>query len=212
MADFEHLQTASTDVPYVDGIVPVDILTLPVEVGIIVRGMVRDRAIKSVEFAGALGISDNDALSAAEILVKKGPLLVVEDNAAMLRLIPATEMPTGCRRIASALRGCANSTYHLTYDHWWTLEQALSIHEHSKKSDPTFSPLRLAAGHQRLLSGRLHGYSAPYASRTDLGRRSQCGNLPGGPAESKRRLRLTLPARRRNGNGGGYRRFRRRKA
>jgi hypothetical protein len=82
MADFSHLRKELTEVPQVNGIVPVDILNLPEEIGVVVRGMVRDRAITSVELADALEISEKEALTAAEILVEKGYLLVVEDDAA----------------------------------------------------------------------------------------------------------------------------------
>ena len=51
MVDFEQLQTELLALPQVNGIVPVDILSLPHELGIVIRGLVRDKTITSVELA-----------------------------------------------------------------------------------------------------------------------------------------------------------------
>ena len=81
MEDFEQLHAELLALPQVNGLVPVDILNLPHALGRVIRGLVRDKSITSAELADAVGISEQEAITVADLLVDKGYLLVVDDPA-----------------------------------------------------------------------------------------------------------------------------------
>jgi hypothetical protein len=81
MADFEQLYLAVLDLPTVNGIVPVDILTIPQPLGSAIRRLVRNKTVTAAMLAETIDVTPDEALRLANTLVAKGYLLVVDDDA-----------------------------------------------------------------------------------------------------------------------------------
>jgi hypothetical protein len=79
MADFEQLQAELMTLPQIDGVMPVDILSVPQPLGPVIRGLVKDRTVSSSELAAALDFTSDQAIALGDILVEKGYLDNVEE-------------------------------------------------------------------------------------------------------------------------------------
>ena len=79
MADFEQLQAELMTLPQVNGVMPVDILSVPQPLGPVIRGLVKDRTVSSSELATALDFTSEQAILLGDMLVEKGYLESVEE-------------------------------------------------------------------------------------------------------------------------------------